>query len=181
MAYAGRVDEAECDAMDIRSVFNDVTCGAVDIAHDGFILVKELIEKSALSYIRFTYDSHRYSLFHGNTFLERIGKGRYDGIYFLGQGKEFFTVGEIHILVTEIKFQFKQGSHLQQLFPKFCQFTAEVSAQLAQCHLVGSAVLGRHQMCQGFRLAQIHLAVHKGTHGVFSTLSLTATVVYEYT
>ena len=44
LAYSGSIDDTEGEAMEVDGVFDDVACGAMDIAHDSTLFAHEGIE-----------------------------------------------------------------------------------------------------------------------------------------
>ena len=60
------VDEAECHAVDVCSVFDDIPCGAMNVADNGLFLTHEEIEQGALAHIGLADNGH------GNTSLDGL-------------------------------------------------------------------------------------------------------------
>ena len=64
LAYSGRIDEPECDAVDFCGVLDDIACGAVDVADDGTVLMEESVEQCRFSYVRPADDGYGDSFLH---------------------------------------------------------------------------------------------------------------------
>lgn len=117
---AGRVDEAEGDAMDEHRVLHRITRGAVDVADDSFVFVEQLIEQCAFAHIGLADDGHGNALFQRVSRQERVGEGRDAVIDMLCELDKLRSVSEFELLmVAEVQLQFEQRSHLQQLFAQF--------------------------------------------------------------
>ena len=80
----------------------------MDVADNSFFVVHESIEQSAFADISFTDDSHRDSLTYGNTGLKRIDEFFDVEMDFHCQRKKLRTIGEFHIMLTEIQLQFDE-------------------------------------------------------------------------
>ena len=109
-----------------------------------------------------------------------MGEGGNLLFYFRSQGTQFAAVGKLQFLmIAEVQFQFEQGGHLQEFFAQNGQFTAEMSLQLAECHLMCRLIGRSNQICHCLSLRKIHLAVHIGTTSIFARFCLATTYLYE--
>ena len=120
MSDAGRVDEAEGDAMDEHRVLHRITRGAVDVADDSFVLMEQLVEQRALAHIGLADDGHGYAFFQCVARHEGMGEGRDTVIDMSCELDKLRPISEFELLmVAEVQLQFEQRSHLQQLFAQF--------------------------------------------------------------
>ena len=64
-------------------------------------------------------------------------------------------------MVGEVQFKFEQRGEMHQLFAQRSELFTEITAHLAHSDLVTSGSGGGDDVCHGFRLRQVHLAVEK--------------------
>ena len=95
-----RIDEAERDATQVDGVFDHIAGRAVDVAHDGFLLVQQGIEQGGFAGIRLTDNRYRYTILDGIPYIERIGQTGDDLFNFIGYLGEFGTVGKLQFFVV---------------------------------------------------------------------------------
>ena len=61
----GGVDKSELNTIDDERIFNQVACGAVNIAHDGFLFAEKGIEQGRFAGIRSPNNRHRDTVLDG--------------------------------------------------------------------------------------------------------------------
>ena len=108
------VDETEGDTVDVDAVLDDVACGAVDVADDGFVLSDKAVEEGALADIGLADDCHGYALFDCLTGAEGGGKRSDAVVDGVGKVGELGAVGKLEFLmVAEVEFEFHERGHLE--------------------------------------------------------------------
>ncbi|MEN2556140.1 hypothetical protein AAER60_07370, partial [Acinetobacter baumannii] len=70
-----RIYKAEGDSVDEGGVFDYISGGSVNVAHDCLLLVEQTVEQGALAHIRLAYDGYGYSLLQGIAGFEGVGEG----------------------------------------------------------------------------------------------------------
>ena len=93
---------------------------------------------------------------------------------------QFAAVGKLQLFVVgEVEFKLHERGEVEELVAQFSQFAAESAPHLVH----GQAVLGGRgggdEVCHGFGLAQVHLAVEEGAAGVFAGLGEARAVADE--
>ena len=116
LADAGSVDEAEGDAAQVDGVFDDVACGAVDVAHDGSLFAKEGVEEGGLAHIGLADDGHGNAVLDGIAYTEGVGEARDGALDVGGYLREFAAVGKLELLVVaEVELQLHERGEVEQL------------------------------------------------------------------
>lgn len=73
LADAGRVDEAERDALKVDGVFYGIASGAVDVGDNGPVFVEKTIEEGRFAHVGFADDGNGDALFKGLACFETMG------------------------------------------------------------------------------------------------------------
>ena len=179
---ASRIDDAELHTIDGHHILNQVTRGAVDVAHDGLILVEQLVEQCRLTHISLTDDSHGDAFLDG---LPRFEAGSQLGdalVYVQGKVVQLGAVSKLEILVVgEVKLKLQQTRQLEQMVVKLFEFVAEMAPHLTQRQVMRRLIVGRNQVSHSFGLTQVHLIVEEGAHGELAMVSLTTSSLNERT
>ena len=165
-AQAGSVDEAEERAAKIVGVLDDIAGGAMDVAHDGALVVEKGIEEGGFSRIGTAYDGHGEAIFEGIAGGEGVHQPRHHLFQVLGQMGQFGAVGKLQVfMVGEVEFEFEQGGEVKQAFAQLFQLSAEVAAQLTHGDAVVGGGGGCYHIGHGFCLREVQPSVEKGTLG----------------
>ena len=129
LAYAGGVDEAEGDAAEVDGVFDDIACGAVDVAHDGSLFAYEGVEEGGLTHVGLADDGYGYAVLDGIADVERMGQAGDDALDFVGYLGEFATVGKLELfVVAEVELQLHERGEVEEFVAQGGKFLTEASA-----------------------------------------------------
>ena len=173
------VDEAEIHAAQCHTVFYGIACGAVYVADDGFVVVKQLVEEGGFAHIGLTDDCHGYAVSDGVACVKTVGEAADGSADFLRQRDEFCAVGELHVLLAEVEFQLQKRGHLKQAVAQTSEFPAEATPHLAHRQTVGGHIGGCDKVGHGFSLTQVHFAIEEGAFGELAGLGIETAVVEQ--
>ena len=167
-AQAGGVDETEERAAQIVGILDDIAGGAVDVAHDGALVVEKGIEEGGFPGIGAAHDGHGEAIFEGIAGGEGVHQPRHHLFQVLGQMGQFGAVGKLQVfMVGEVEFEFEQGGEVKQAFAQLFQLSAEVAAHLTHGDAVVGGGGGGNHIGHGFCLREVHPSVEKGALGKF--------------
>ena len=177
---AGSVDEAEGDAVDVYSVFYHIACGAVDVAHDGFVFIEQGVEQGGFAGVCLADDGHGDAVFQRIAQAEGVDEAGDGMLYLCGERDELGAVGKLQLLVVgKVQLQLDEGGDMQQLVAQGAQLPAESAPHLAHRQAM-LCLRGRSdKIGHGFCLTQIHLAVGEGAASVFAGLRQACAAVNE--
>ena len=123
VAQASRIDEAELGTTgsvgrgEVEGVLDGVACGTLDVAHDGLVLLKELVEEGGFAYVGSPDDGHGNAVLDGVASSEGGGETGDFLLYVLSYAEEFRAVGKLQFLVVgEVEFEFEQGGEVEEAF-----------------------------------------------------------------
>ena len=102
----GCVDKAKLNTIDDERVFNQVACGAVNIAHDSFLFAEKCIQQGRFAGIRSPYYRYGDTVFDGVTHAETANQFAQMLRDRLRQLPELTAVGKLQLLVVG-KIEFK--------------------------------------------------------------------------
>ena len=108
LSQSCRIDEAEEVASDVHRVLDGVARGAVNIAHDGTLLAQQGIEQGTLAYVSRADNRHRNPTLDGIAEAIAVDELLELELDLVAEGKQFGTIGELHIFFGEIQFQLHQ-------------------------------------------------------------------------
>ena len=74
LSDAGCIDKTEGDAIDVDGVLDGVARGAMNVGHDGAIVLQEGIQQGRFTYIGLAYNGYRNALLQGLAHLETMSK-----------------------------------------------------------------------------------------------------------
>ena len=92
---------------------------------------------------------------------------------------EAAAVGKLHILIAEVKLQFKECGEVYELLPQCFQLFGVASPQLADGKAVGCGIGGVDKVCHRLGLREVEFAVEKRTAGEFAGLCQPCAAVEE--
>ena len=186
VAQACRIDEAELGTTgsvgrgEVEGVLDGVACGTLDVAHDGLVLLKELVEEGGLAYVGSPDDGH------GNAVLDGVARsegGRETGdflLYVLSYAEEFRAVGKLQFLVVgEVEFEFEQGGEVEEAFAEVGEAVGDAAPHLLHGYPMLRGITGGYEVSHGLSLREVHLAVEEGALGELPGASQTAASLDE--
>ena len=107
LADTGSIDETEHYAAKIQHLLYGITRCAGNIGNYGTILAEKRIHQRTLARIGRTNDSDRDTILDSIATTERISQTADMGQCLIDQSSQFGTTGKLHILLTEIQFEFQ--------------------------------------------------------------------------
>ena len=179
LAYAGGVDEAIGDALQVDDVFDGIAGSAVYVGDEGALFAQEGVEEGRFAGVGLADDDGGYSVLDGVTAAERVGQAGDDGFDVTGQLVELSAIGKLYFFFAEIQFEFNKGDELQQVCPQVGQLTAETAAHLVHGYAMSGGRTGGDEIGYGFGLREVETAVGKGTSGKFAGGGSATATVYE--
>ena len=141
-ADAGRVDEAEEDAVYVQDFLNSVPSGTGDVRHYGTFFTQKGIQQRALSGVGRPHNGNGNAVLYHIALTERGGQALYMRQGCVQQLFQLLPVGKLHVFLAEVQLQFQQRRHLQELLPKGSQFGRKASLQLVHRHPMRSGSSG---------------------------------------
>ena len=115
VAQSSGVDNAERGPIDDKGLFDGVACGAGDVADDGAVVAQQGVEEGGFARIGTSDDGHRDATLEGVAHVERLPQCVDAGAGLGDQREELAAVGKLHILVAEVKLQFKECGEVDEL------------------------------------------------------------------
>lgn len=168
-AHAGGVDEAEGESAEGDGVFDDVACGAADVADDGAFFAEQGVEEGGFAHVGLADDGDGEAVFDGVAGLEGVGEGTGFVFGFFDELPELCAVGKLEFfVVAEVEFELHEGGDVEEAVAQLPESLAELSAHLADGEMVGGGVAGSDEVGYAFGLTEVHFAVEEGALGVFA-------------
>ena len=160
-----RIKETEGDALQLEGVLDDVARGALYVRYNGLVIAYECVEQGRFAHIGCSEDGY------GDAVADGIARGKGGGEfgYFAfdtgGKGEQLGTVGKLHILLTEVEFEFEERGDMKELLAQVGKTMAHDTSHLRHRHTMAGSVGGGDKVGHGFGLREVHLAIEESTLG----------------
>ena len=162
VAYAGRVDEAELHAADDDDVFYHIAGGAVYVAYEGFLVVRQQVEQGRFAGVRFAHDGGGDAVFDGVAYGKRVGQLLQLAGNVVGEVLQAGAVGKLYVFFAEIEFELYKGDKFEQGVPEQREALDELAAPLVHGKTECGRGVGGYQVGYGFGLREVDASRCKG-------------------
>ena len=111
--------------------FNGVASGAVNLTDEGTLFLQQGIEKRGFARVSLADNGDGDSLLECVAKFKTLAKCGERIVNVLGEFVQFCPVGKLEFFVVgEVKFEFHEGSQVEQFVSQFSKFSAEASSHL---------------------------------------------------
>ena len=170
------VDEPEQHAAERDRLFHRIARGSGDLAHDRPVLLQQRVKQGALAAVGRADNGHGDALLHRVAVTETVDEIATDGDEFVDERQQIIALGELHVLFTEVEFQFNKRAEVNELLAQRFDLPAVAATQLLQRQGVCGLAAACDQIGHGLGLAQVELAVQEGTQRELAGLRHARTV-----
>ena len=164
-ADARRVEEPEKDAADVGPLLDHVARRAGDFRDHRAFLVEQAVQQRRFSYVRGSGDRHGDPLLDGVAQRKRTAQEVDLGSDALHRLAQCRPVGELHVLLRKVQFQFQQRGEVQEFVAQAFQLVGIPAAHLRRGQRMRRARRGGDGVGHGFGLRKIELPGQIGPYG----------------